>query len=75
MAFTISVKTETERAEKYLRKAAKKQLPFATAVALTKTAKHWAEVERRSLSKYLDRITSIKAVQSPLRFAVAISNE
>ena len=57
MAFSISVKMETERAEKYLRKAAKKQLPFATAVALTKTAKHLAEVERRSLSKHLDRPT------------------
>ena len=49
----ISVKAETKQVEQYLTRIERQQLPFATALALTRTAQH---IQKRTLPAMLPRI-------------------
>jgi len=51
----VSVKADVKRLTKDLNKIQKQQIPFATALALTRTAKYTAQRVGEDTKKYLDR--------------------
>ena len=53
----IKIKTETKRVKRYLRKVEKKQIPFATARAITQTLQVAKKDVIRQLDKDIDRPT------------------
>ena len=56
-SLTISVKTDLKDVTRYLTRIQRKQVPFATALALTTTAKDVQRAETVQLTKKLDRPT------------------
>ena len=61
----ISVKSDVDKAMKSLRRINKKQIPFASALGLTNTAKKVAKFEQHMMAKQLDRPTpfTVKGVR------------
>ncbi len=61
----ISVKSDVDKALKSMSRLHKKQVPFASALGLTMTAKNVAKVEQRMMVRKLDRPTpfTIKGVR------------
>ena len=61
----ISVKSDVDKALKSMRGLQRKQMPFASALGLSMTAKKVAKVEQRMMVKQLDRPTpfTIKGVR------------
>ena len=57
MAISIDVRADIKGAVKYLNRVQRKQVPFATALALTRTAQDVAKAETAQISKKLDRPT------------------
>ena len=61
----ISIKSDVDKALKSMSRLHKKQVPFASALGLTMTAKKVAKVEQRMMVRKLDRPTpfTIKGVR------------
>ena len=53
----ISIKTDTREARRYLKRVGERNIPLAVAQSMTATAKHLAKVQKRSLTRYIDRPT------------------
>jgi len=53
--FTLSVKSDIKEVARYLSRVQKKQVPFATALALTRTAQSVQRSEKEQIPRKLDR--------------------
>ena len=53
--FNINVETDIREAQRMLKRGGERNVPLAIAQSLTATAKHLRKVQRRQMSKYMDR--------------------
>ncbi|MEM8499892.1 MAG: hypothetical protein AAF542_17850 [Pseudomonadota bacterium] len=54
MSFALGVRADIKEAERYLTRVERRQVPFATALALTRTAQDAQRAETRNVRKQLD---------------------